>query len=99
MKTLRYLIVKWYSIKEMIKIILNYSVGDIVSLKKGHPCGENKWEILRTGADIKIKCLGCDRQIWLTRIEFEKRVRKILIEDKWLSIVNYKGNENEIDVK
>lgn len=83
----------------MIKIILNYSVGDIVSLKKGHPCGENKWKILRTGADIKIKCLGCDRQIWLTRIEFEKRVRKILIEDKWLSIVNYKGKENESDVK
>lgn len=75
----------------MIKIILHYDVSDVVSLKKGHPCGENKWEILRTGADIKIKCLGCDRQIWLTRIEFEKRVRKIFIDDKWISIVNYKG--------
>lgn len=79
----------------MIKIILKYSVGDIVSLKKGHPCGENRWEILRTGADIKIKCLGCERLIWLTRIEFEKRVRKILIDDKWISIVNYKGKEIE----
>lgn len=75
-------------------MILNYEKGDIVSLKKGHPCGENKWEILRTGADIKIKCLGCDRQIWLTRIEFNKRVRKILVGEKWISIVNYKGRED-----
>lgn len=73
--------------------MLNYEMGDTVALKKGHPCGENKWEIQRTGADIKLKCLGCDRQIWLTRIEFEKRVRKILIDDKWISIVNYKGRE------
>ena len=44
-------------------MILKYEVGDIVTLKKGHPCGENKWEILRTGIDIKLKCVGCDRQI------------------------------------
>lgn len=75
-------------------MILKYEKGDIVSLKKGHPCGENKWEILRTGADIKIKCLGCQRQIWLTRIEFEKRLRKILVDEKWISIVNYKGKED-----
>jgi len=77
-------------------MILHYDVGDIVTLKKGHPCGENKWEILRTGVDIKLRCLGCDRQIWLTRMEFEKRVRKILVgEDKWISIVHYKGKEAE----
>lgn len=75
-------------------MILKYEKDDIVSLKKGHPCGENKWEILRTGADIKIKCLGCHRQIWLTRIEFEKRLRRILVDDKWISIVNYKGRED-----
>lgn len=75
-------------------MILKYELGDTVSLKKGHPCGENKWEILRTGADIKLKCLGCERQIWLTRIEFDKRIRKILVEGKWISIVNYKGKED-----
>ncbi len=48
---------------------------------------------MRTGVDIKLKCLGCDRQIWLSRIEFEKRVRKILVDDKWISIVHYKGKE------
>jgi len=70
--------------------MLYYKVGDQVTLKKGHPCGENHWEVLRTGVGIKLKCMGCERQIWLTRIEFEKRVRKILVEDKWISIVHHK---------
>ena len=57
---------------------IKYEVGDIVTLKKGHPCGENKWEILRTGVDIKLKCVGCDRQVWIPRIDFNKRLKKIL---------------------
>lgn len=73
--------------------MLNYAVGDVITLKKGHPCGENKWEILRTGVDIKLKCLGCDRMIWLSRIEFEKRVRKIRDGEKFISIVHYKKDE------
>ena len=75
--------------------MLKYDLGDIVALKKPHPCGENKCEIVRKGVDIKLRCLGCDRLIWLTRIEFEKRVRKILVDDKWISIVHYKGKDNE----
>ncbi len=76
-------------------MILKYEVGDRVTLKKGHPCGENNWEISRTGVDIKLKCLGCERQIWLTRIEFEKRVRKIYDQekDKMVSIVHYRQDE------
>ncbi|MDF5361721.1 DUF951 domain-containing protein [Vibrio parahaemolyticus] len=76
-------------------MILKYEVGDHVTLKKGHPCGENNWEILRTGVDIKLLCTGCNRQVWLTRIEFEKRVRKILDGDKWVSIVHYKQEEED----
>ena len=76
-------------------MILFYQVGDQVTLKKGHPCGENKWEVLRTGVDIKLKCIGCDRQVWLTRIEFEKRVRKILEGDKWVSIIHHKKPEEQ----
>ena len=57
---------------------VKYEVGDIVRLKKGHPCGENKWEVLRTGVDIKIRCTGCDRQVWIPRIEFNRRVKKVL---------------------
>nr|WP_095532028.1 DUF951 domain-containing protein [Gottschalkia acidurici] len=55
-----------------------FNVGDIVQLKKGHPCGENRWEIMRTGADIKIRCTGCDRQVWIARMEFNRRVKKVL---------------------
>lgn len=56
----------------------NYEVGTKVIMKKGHPCGENKWEIIRTGVDIKIKCLGCGRLVMLPRIEFNKKIKKIL---------------------
>ena len=71
-------------------MILNYEVGDIITLKKGHACGENQWEILRTGVDIKLRCEGCDRQIWMPRIDFNKRIRKIKDGDKFVSIVHYK---------
>lgn len=65
-----------------------YEVGDIVVLKKGHPCGENKWEILRTGLDIKLKCLGCDRDIWLKRTDFDKKLRKVEIDGKLFKVAN-----------
>lgn len=71
-----------------------YKVGDIISLKKGHPCGENKWQIERLGADIKIKCLGCQKNIWIKRIEFDKKIRKIQDKNgKMVSIVNYNPEE------
>lgn len=75
---------------------MKYKVNDIVTLKKGHPCGENKWEILRTGADIKLKCLGCDKIVWLTRLEFNKRIRKIQDKNgKFVSIVHYESEDGE----
>jgi len=75
---------------------MKYKVNDIVTLKKGHPCGENKWEILRTGADIKLKCLGCDKIVWLTRLGFNKRIRKIQDKTgKFVSIVHYEPEDDE----
>lgn len=74
--------------------MLYYKVGDTVTLKKGHPCGENKWEIMRTGVDIKLKCLGCERQVWLSRMDFEKRIRKIKEGENFVSIIHHKP-ENE----
>ena len=53
-----------------------YYIGDIVEMKKGHPCGSNEWEIIRLGADIKIKCCGCGRIVMLPRNKFEKSVKK-----------------------
>jgi hypothetical protein len=57
---------------------MNLSLGDVVQMRKAHPCGSDRWEIIRTGADIKIKCLGCGRIVMLDRPEFEKRVKKIV---------------------
>ena len=57
---------------------LEYKVGSIVIMKKQHPCGTNKWEITRVGTDIKIKCLECERSIMLPRIEFNKKVKKVI---------------------
>lgn len=70
--------------------MLYYDVSDIVTLKKGHPCGENKWEIVRKGVDMKLRCLGCDREIWMPRRDFEKRIRRIKDGDKFVSIIHYK---------
>jgi hypothetical protein len=55
-----------------------YCVGDIVEMKKGHPCGSKQWEITRTGADFKMKCLGCQHLVMLSRTKFEKSVKKMI---------------------
>lgn len=57
---------------------LEYKLGSIVTMKKEHPCGFNKWEIVRMGADIKIKCLNCGRCIMIPRIEFNKKLKKVI---------------------
>lgn len=59
-----------------------YSLNDIVEMKKQHPCGENEWKIIRMGMDIRIKCLGCGRSIMLPRREFEKKVKKVIEKGK-----------------
>lgn len=55
-----------------------YELGTIVTMKKGHPCGANEWEIIRVGADMKLKCINCGRIVMLPRIEFNKKVKKII---------------------
>lgn len=54
-----------------------YEVGDIVTLKKKHPCGSSDWEILRVGADFKLKCMGCSHEIMVKRSLVEKNTKKI----------------------
>jgi hypothetical protein len=58
----------------------NYKLGTKVIMKKKHPCGGNLWEIIRLGADIKIKCLNCGRTILIPRIDFNKKIKKIVEE-------------------
>ena len=54
---------------------MDFFVGEIIKLKKKHPCGSAEWEILRTGADFRLKCAGCGRQIMMPRKQVEKDVK------------------------
>ena len=53
-------------------------LGDVVRLKKKHPCGSYEWQVVRLGADIGIRCLKCRRQVLLERSIFERRVRDFI---------------------
>lgn len=58
---------------------MDYKLGSRVMMKKVHPCGTNEFEIIRVGADIKIKCVNCGRVIMLPRVEFNKKVKKVVL--------------------
>ncbi len=57
---------------------MSLAVGDVVQMRKGHPCGGDTWRIVRVGADIGIRCLRCDRKVMLPRAEFERRVKRVV---------------------
>lgn len=57
-----------------------YDLNDVVEMKKQHPCGENKWKIIRMGMDIRMRCLGCDHRVMLPRRDFEKRIKQVIKE-------------------
>lgn len=59
-------------------MVKEFYLGDIVQTRKGHPCGSDSWEVIRLGADIKMKCTGCGRIVMLPRPQFEKSVKKII---------------------
>ena len=54
------------------------NLGDVLKLKKQHPCGSHEWEVLRVGADFRIKCKGCGRQVMIARRLLEKSVKEIV---------------------
>lgn len=63
-------------------MIDNFDLGDIVEMKKQHPCGSNEFEVIRLGADIKIKCIGCGRIVMIPRSKFVKGAKKIVKEQE-----------------
>ena len=72
----------WYTmvcsylyIKKGMVLFMDLKVGEIIRLKKPHPCGSSEWEILRTGMDFRLKCLGCGHQIMIPRKLVEKNIR------------------------
>ena len=64
--------------REMRKNAMDINVGDVLKLKKQHPCGSREWEVLRVGADFRLKCLGCGHQIMIARKLLEKNVKEII---------------------
>ena len=57
---------------------MDINVGDVLKLKKQHRCGSREWEVLRVGADFRLKCLGCGHQIMIARKLLEKNVKEIV---------------------
>ncbi len=55
-----------------------FSLYDIVEMKKPHPCGTNEWKIIRMGADIRMKCEGCGHSVMLPRSEFTRKMKRII---------------------
>lgn len=61
-----------------MEVALMYDLNDIVEMKKPHPCGENRWQIIRMGMDIRIKCTKCGHMVMMPRRDFERRMKKVL---------------------
>lgn len=55
--------------------VLRLVLGDVVRTRKAHPCGSDQWEIVRLGADIGIRCLGCGRRVLMPRSKLERRIK------------------------
>ncbi|WP_245680491.1 DUF951 domain-containing protein [Bacillus marinisedimentorum] len=55
-----------------------FELNDVVEMKKPHPCGKNRWQIIRMGMDIRIKCLGCEHSVMMPRREFSRKFKKVL---------------------
>ncbi len=59
-----------------------YYLNDVVVMRKNHACGFNEWTITRVGVDIKIKCNNCGREVMMDRLEFEKKLKKVISNEK-----------------
>lgn len=58
-------------------MMMDIRVQDILVMKKVHPCGSDRWQVLRTGADIKMRCLGCGHELMIPRFKIEKNIRAV----------------------
>ena len=56
---------------------MDVRVGDILTMKKPHPCGEKRWQVLRVGADFRLRCLGCGREVMNPRSKVEKNIKSV----------------------
>ena len=56
---------------------MDIQLGDVLTMKKAHPCGEKRWLVLRTGADFRLRCMGCGHEVMVQRGKIEKNIRII----------------------
>ncbi len=61
---------------------MDVRVGDTLEMKKPHPCGARRWQVLRVGMDFKLRCTGCGRELMLPRAKAEKGIKKIIREEE-----------------
>ena len=61
---------------------MDIKLGDILVMKKTHPCGDKQWKVLRIGADFRLKCLGCGHEIMIPRLKAEKNIRTIIPQER-----------------
>lgn len=61
---------------------MNIQVGDHIIMKKAHPCGSKEWEVLRIGADFRIKCAGCGHMLMISRVKCEKNIKQVIQKDQ-----------------
>ena len=59
--------------------ILKINVGDVLEMKKPHPCGTKKFKVMRVGSDVRVVCLNCSRDMTLDRVKFEKSIKKFIV--------------------
>ena len=70
------IISKSTNVNRKVLRLMEIHVGEIVTMKKPHPCGSKEWEVLREGADFRLKCCGCTHQIMISRRLLEKNIRE-----------------------
>ena len=61
---------------------MDIQLGDVLTMKKAHPCGEKRWLVLRTGADFRLRCLGCGHEVMVQRGKIEKNIRMVDRQEK-----------------
>ena len=80
-------------------MVMEIRLGDIVRLKKKHPCGGYEWQVVRLGADIGIKCLKCQHRVLLERRVFERRVKAFVSRGDKEGQETALGKEKELETK
>jgi hypothetical protein len=60
--------------------VIKFEAGNILEMKKPHPCGERRFRVMRTGSDVRLLCLGCGRDMTVPRLKLEKNIKKVVVE-------------------